>query len=91
MVPKFKAGLHHGQVTTGEIGQIKKEIVFTGDVLNSAARLQGMCNDLGTNFLVSGNILEILEDVHEFKIEEKGLIELKGKKELMKLYSVQLN
>src|SRR5205823_2896733 len=29
-VPGFKAGLHYGTVITGEIGDVKKEIVFQG-------------------------------------------------------------
>jgi adenylate cyclase len=44
VVPEFKAGLHCGMVTAGEIGSLKKEIIFTGDVLNTSARIQGLCN-----------------------------------------------
>jgi len=44
LLPAFKAGLHFGKVTTGEIGALKKEIIFTGDVLNTTARIQGLCN-----------------------------------------------
>ena len=40
VVPSFRAALHLGQVTTGEIGALKKEIFFTGDVLNVTARIQ---------------------------------------------------
>ncbi len=46
LLPEFKAGFHLGKVTTGEIGVIKKEIVFTGDVLNTTARVQGLCNTI---------------------------------------------
>lgn len=53
LVPEFKAGIHCGKVTTGEIGVIKKEILFTGDVLNTSARIQGNCNPLGVNILIS--------------------------------------
>ena len=42
LVPGFKAGLHLGKVTTGEIGVVKKEIKFTGDVLNTTARIQSL-------------------------------------------------
>ncbi len=43
LVPEFKAAVHIGEVTTGEIGVIKKDIVFSGDVLNTTARIQGLC------------------------------------------------
>jgi adenylate cyclase len=39
--PEFKAGFHFGNVTTGEIGVIKKDIIFTGDVLNTTAGYRG--------------------------------------------------
>ena len=44
IVPTFKAALHCGNVTTGEIGVIKKDIIFTGDVLNTTPRIQGLRN-----------------------------------------------
>jgi adenylate cyclase len=43
-------------VTTGEIGVLKKEIIFTGDVLNTAARIQGLCNQFNVDILISGDL-----------------------------------
>jgi adenylate cyclase len=40
LLPSFKAGLHIGEATVGEIGVIKKDIVFSGDVLNTTSRIQ---------------------------------------------------
>ncbi|RZK01060.1 MAG: adenylate/guanylate cyclase domain-containing protein, partial [Flavobacterium sp.] len=53
LVPDFKAGFHSGKVTTGEIGVIKKEIIFTGDVLNTTARIQELCNHLEVPIIIS--------------------------------------
>src|SRR5678816_2045085 len=36
--PKFKAGIHAGEVTAGFVGQVKKELVYSGDTMNTAAR-----------------------------------------------------
>ena len=44
LVPSFKAGLHYGEVTVGEIGVMKREIIFSGDVLNTTSRIQELCN-----------------------------------------------
>ncbi len=41
LLPEFKAGFHIGKVITGEIGVIKKDIIFTDDVLNTSARYKG--------------------------------------------------
>lgn len=52
VVPDFKAGIQLGSVTTGEIGALKKEIVFSGDVLNQTARIQGLCGEMASEVLV---------------------------------------
>ena len=56
VAPDFKAGLQVGAVTTGEIGALKREIVFTGDVLNQTARIQGLCNAHGADVLVGDEL-----------------------------------
>lgn len=86
--PKFKAGFHFGQVTTGEIGALKKEIIFTGDVLNSTARIQGLCNDYKVDLLVSGDLIESLNLESEFHIKSLGKNELRGKTEIIELYTI---
>lgn len=51
---RMKAGFHCGLVTTGEIGDLKTEIVYHGDAVNTTSRIQEMCNDLRASLLVSG-------------------------------------
>jgi adenylate cyclase len=60
LVTTFKAGIHLGSVTTGEIVMIKKEILFSGDVLNATARIQGLCNSYGVDLIVSEEMLQQL-------------------------------
>ncbi len=89
LVPEFKAGFHGGTVTAGEIGKIKKEIVYTGDVLNTTARIQSKCNKYGVKILLSKELLDHLAlppDVYE--VEKIGDIKLKGKDERVVLYTV---
>ena len=88
ILPRFKAGFHHGMVTAGEIGILKKEIIFTGDVLNTAARIQGLCNPLHVDILVSEVLLEKLNHDVFFQIRSLGQQELKGKGERMELFTV---
>lgn len=86
--PTFKAALHGGEVTTGEVGTFKKDIVFTGDVLNTTSRIEEKCNELGVKFLVSGDLIEQLELKEEFQAEEIGDVALKGKRNPVKVYNV---
>ena len=60
ILPEFKAGLHYGNVMAGEIGVVKRDIVFSGDVLNTAARIQQKCNELSVNILFSDYLLNKL-------------------------------
>jgi adenylate cyclase len=86
--PEFKAGLHCGKVTAGEIGTIKKEIVFTGDVLNTAARIQGLCNKYEADILLSGQLIEKLDLQKDFSITALGESELRGKDEKIELFTI---
>ena len=58
--PEFKAGLHFGKVVSAQIGDLKKEIVYNGDVLNTTARIQDECNKYNRDCLVSGTLMNRL-------------------------------
>ena len=89
VVPEFKAGLHIGRVTTGEIGVIKKDIIFTGDTLNTTARIQSLCNEYNVNILVSGQLMKRLQlqSLSQFQVESLGEHELKGRIEKIVLFT----
>ncbi len=88
-VPGFKAGLHFGPVIVGEIGDSKKEIVFHGDVLNTASRIMSECNSLKKSFLVSEDVLRKFILPGEYKTESLGNITLRGKTQGIKLFSIE--
>jgi len=88
IVPTFKAGIHLGKVTTGEIGKIKKDIVFTGDVLNTTARIQGLCNQYQVTLLLSKELVEALDLKSSHKAYELGETELRGRDEKITLFSI---
>lgn len=85
--PDFKAAIHLGEVTTGAIGALKKDIFFTGDVLNTAARIQTECKTYNVDLLVSKKVVDVMPtDVYQFK--SLGLVQLKGKTQTVELFSV---
>ena len=89
LVPTFKAGIHYGNVTTGEIGVIKREITFSGDVLNTTARIQGLCNTYEVDLLISGKLAKALVSDNDFKAIALGEAELRGRNEKMDLFTVE--
>lgn len=89
ILPKFKAGLHYGHVMTGEIGVVKRDITFLGDVLNTAARIQDQCNEMGVDILFSEKLLDKLKlPAHIFSPKKMGDILLRGKQEKIVLFTV---
>lgn len=89
VVPSFKAGLHYGKVTTGEIGVIKKDIIFTGDVLNATARIQSLCNAYNVDILISGALVHRLDLSNRFNVQPLGESELRGRDEKIALFTLR--
>ena len=52
-VPEFKAGANIGYITVAEVGDFKREIAYHGDTINTASRIQSVCNTYGKSFLIS--------------------------------------
>lgn len=86
--PKFKAAMHAGIVLAAEIGHIKKDIVYSGDVLNTTARMESLCNKYQADILISKSLLNLLDNKHEIIYEDLGAISLKGKDEKLELIKI---
>jgi adenylate cyclase len=80
-----------GKVTTGEIGVIKKNIMFTGDVLNTTARIQGLCNAYKVDILISDDLQKRLAADAQRQIKPLGKNELRGRDEKIELFTILLS
>lgn len=88
-LPDFKAGAHAGTVTTVEIGEVKRDIAYHGDTLNTASRIQNVCNDHNRSFIVSKILLDKLGSrPYHLHTAELGSVLLKGKTKEIELVSV---
>ena len=88
-VPEFKAGGNIGEVTGVEVGEIKREIAFHGDVLNAAARIQALCNQYGEEFLVSEYLHKALAPGADFTFQLMGTMQLRGRQQPLDVYAVR--
>ena len=70
------------------MGEIKKELAYHGDTLNTAARNQGTWNDYQKKFLVSEQIKTHFEKQSSFNFDFLGDVMLKGKEETVNIYAV---
>src|SRR5215470_7496372 len=89
VVPEYKVGVHVGEVTIGEIGIIKKDLVMSGDTMNTTARIRTACNELNQKFILSKDFLDLIP-LKTWQAETLGPIELKGKNTSLELFALKI-
>lgn len=89
LVPFFKAGAHSGKVMVTEIGRYKREIAYHGDTINTASRIQGKCNDLNTDMLISEDLQSTISS-DKYIVDNIDTINLRGKKQKVNIYKIDL-
>jgi adenylate cyclase len=83
-----RAGLHCGPVVTGEMGSVRKEIVFLGDTVNTTARIQELCRQTGDRVLASADLIDRLELPRGIAKRSLGDLRLRGKGSDLALYAL---
>jgi adenylate cyclase len=76
-------------VTVGQVGITKKELVMSGDTINTAARIRSACTELNQKFLVSKEMIELL-DMKDWQSESMGMVDLKGKGDGIELFALKI-
>jgi len=88
IMPSFWAGLHLGPIVAGEIGTIKHEIVFLGDTLNTAARIEQATKELQCQFLASAEVVSALDLPNDVASTSLGRVELRGIEDSVELFAI---
>lgn len=90
-VPRFKAGVHAGEVTAGFIGIVKRELIYCGDTLNTTARICSICHELNSLYLLSEDFMLEFHQPHGYTIEEVGELQLRGRTTPTKIFSMNFD
>lgn len=77
--PRIRGSLHFGPVIVGEIGGIKRAIVFNGDVMNIAARLEEMSRDVDGGFLASRAAMQQFTAAPPLPVRDLGRLPIRGR------------
>ncbi|MEM6805416.1 MAG: adenylate/guanylate cyclase domain-containing protein, partial [Bacteroidota bacterium] len=86
--PEFKAGAHAGPIVITEVGIVKKELAYHGDVINTTARIQSMCNTFDQKLLISQELLDKLPGKDKLSYAFQSKLQLRGKNQETAIYSV---
>src|SRR5436305_15328002 len=77
-------------VTVVQIGDIKKEIAYHGNTLNTAARIEAVCNMYGERLLVSKKLYdELIKEKSDYIFDKVAETRLKGKQGITQIYSIR--
>ncbi len=78
-VPAFRAAIHYGEIVAGEIGDVRREIAYVGDTLNSAARLLEAAKEMGRDVLASADLLAQAALPQEVTAEKLPMLSVRGR------------
>jgi adenylate cyclase len=88
VAPRLRIGLHGGEVVTGEMSGVKREIVFSGDAVNTTARIQSVASERDRSLVISEELLEALGPGSDVSLEPLGSFQLKGRVDRTELFAV---
>jgi adenylate cyclase len=89
VLPRFKAAVNSGKVMAAEVGgNVKSEIAYHGDVLNTAARMMELCKLYEKDLILSEYIVKQLPtDNPGIETSFRGELRLRGKDKKINVYS----
>jgi adenylate cyclase len=88
--PRLRFALHAGPVVTGKMGDMKREIVFLGDTVNTAARLEETARQQDCDLVLSQTVLDRLEPPAELAVRPLPHAAIRGKAASLAVYAIDL-
>ena len=86
---KQRIGIHFGPAIIGNVGTSQRmEFTAIGDTVNTASRLQEICKQYHTDFLISDTIFQQFPQI---PARDLGKIVVRGKSGIMQVYAVMEN
>lgn len=77
--PRIRGSLHFGPVIIGEIGDVKRAIVFNGDVMNTASRLEELSRGVEGGFVASKAAMDCFASAPPVTVSALGHLPIRGR------------
>jgi adenylate cyclase len=79
---------HGAPVVISEVGDDRREIVYFGDTVNTAARLRGLAKKIQRRLVISAALLEGMRLPDGARVEDMGPFEHSGKAHATRVYAI---
>jgi adenylate cyclase len=89
VTPRIRGSLHFGPVIVGEIGDVKRAIVFNGDVMNTTARLEELSRSVDGGFLASRTAMERFSSAPPFAVHDLGRLAIRGRADGIDVFGIK--
>lgn len=89
VVPEFRVGFHGGPIVAGECGDDKREIVYFGDTINTAARIQQACKEFERPLLISAELVRRMDLPPDYVALSLGKTRLRGREQDSELFTIE--
>jgi adenylate cyclase len=89
VAPEVRVILHAGPIVAGECGDAKLSIVYLGDTLNTAARIEETAKTLGHDHLISDALLARLDLPPSLRADPLGPVRLRGRSQPIVLHALR--
>jgi adenylate cyclase len=76
VIPEFSTGFNYGKVIVGEIGEVKSQICFLGNVMYETTEIEKSCKGYDTDVLVAENLLKLVDLPQIYHAKEVGAVDI---------------
>lgn len=86
--PKINVVLHRGDLVHGELGYAKSNIVFSGDAMNTTARVLDACNEQDKEIMITGELMNEVRLPMLYQFQFCGDYVPRGRKGKLDIYTL---
>jgi adenylate cyclase len=88
LVPEYTTCFHEGKVVVGEIGEVKSQVVFSGETLSELQKLKKSSSIFQENLIISETLIKQMDIPAIYVKKELGCITLNKEEKNFKVYSL---
>lgn len=88
--PAVRTAIHAGPLAIGECGDARLQIVYIGDTMNVAGRLEQMTKAMDRDCLVSEEVMQRIVMPPEIEAEPLGSLPIRGREQPLAVYSLRV-